>query len=297
MASVSLVLSLGSCGDGTGATGGSGGAASAPLRVCGDGGIGFVGQIAGGNQDIDVYRELGFVFVAIDPACRFVATESVPGHLGTAFVGTLTAAQAAEVSAFLALDQWEELDPVYGAAVCGGSSARYAVGEQIFEVVPSCGAVAFPGPPNDFPHSLARLASELASMLRDLGTPATGDVRYQLLRERAGGNPPPAFNAGAATWPLDVPIDSLSVPPIDGSANRLSPVWTATGEDADKLRAVRVAFLEGEFGFDHEGAMPLADTDGSRFYLFVRDVIEFESASGEASVCWVDFNQPLESRL
>ena len=65
-----LLPSLGSCGSGGDARD------SAPLPVCGDGGAGFVGLIRGGQLPVGVLQELGHVFVAIDPGCRFVEFES-----------------------------------------------------------------------------------------------------------------------------------------------------------------------------------------------------------------------------
>ncbi len=66
-------------------------------------------------------------------------------------------------------------------------------------------------------------------------------------------------------------------------------VQTADGEDARRLRALRTALLDGEFGVSHASFTPIVQPDGLRYALNVRDVVEFETADGEPFVPSADF--------
>ncbi len=255
--------------------------------VCGEGGVGFMVQRwpVNGLDVHQVLAELGSNYVVVDPSCRFTVYDATDGHIGAAVEGQLTDDQAAELSAFLALQEWEGLEDFYGLTVCDGSNFRFAWGDRTLALAPACGATA--EQPEAFRHQLTTLSRDLASRLRPLGEPVSGPVRYLLGR----GNESPLVDAGfegAPAWPLEIPPESVLLDQGEPGPLGLI-VQTADGEDARRLRALRTALLDGEFGVSHASFTPIVQPDGSRYALNVRDVVEFETADGEPFVPWANF--------
>ncbi len=110
--------------------------------VCGEGGVGFMVQRwpVNGLDVHQVLAELGSNYVVVDPSCRFTVYDATDGHIGAAVEGQLTDDQAAELSAFLALQEWEGLEDFYGLTVCDGSNFRFAWGDRTLALAPACGA-------------------------------------------------------------------------------------------------------------------------------------------------------------
>jgi len=240
-----------------------------------------------------LFVELGY-YIVVDRSCRFAVSETT--SMAVAVEGMLTQQQADELSDFLALSEWEGLASVHGFSLCDGAGTRFAFGDRIIDLIPFCGAVPIPEVPTDFVHVLGTLPRELASRLRPLGEPASGPVRYELGRDGETSFPDPVYE-GAPEWPLDTPAALLSilVPSEDMflSSGTLR-VWTATGPDAVRLRALRAGWLKGEIrGLEEVQFIPIAGRDGHRYRLVLRDVVEFESGDGEAFVSWIDLGQPV----
>ena len=83
------------------------------MPVCGEHGVGFAAQQIGGGSVVRsvMNTELGFFYVVIDPACRFVAfaaRDPDSNGIGTAYGGRLTAELSRELDAFLSLDAWSD---------------------------------------------------------------------------------------------------------------------------------------------------------------------------------------------
>ena len=258
--------------------------------VCGEGGIGFLVRLS--PVDLlaipHVFAELGSFYGVIDPSCRFTVFDAASEYQGEAVEGRLTDEQAAELATFLGLQEWEGFEAIYGLSICDGGSARFAWGERVLDLIPSCGASA--GPPASVLDKLRTVPRELASRLRPLGEPSSGPVRYLLGR----GNESPLVDRGyegAPEWPLD--ISPESVIRSQGERGLGVIVQTADGEDARRLRALRTAFLDGAFGVRNGSFIPIVQPDGSRYDLQVRDVVEFETAEGEPFVPWADLETPV----
>lgn len=254
------------------------------VPVCGEGGVGFAGhQIGGGliTPGTEVLRrEIGASYVVIDPSCRFIAYRV--NEFGVAYAGQLTSEQAAEIDAFLSLESWAALGPVYGwgGSVFDAPDNFFAWGERRVHVAPN----RLPAPPEDFPHDLRALSPVLAERLADIGIPVCGPVRYSLV----GPSGPPSSDAepweirDLLPWPLDTPPEALATPLYSPTT---PTVHTAHGEDASRLRELRAEYLAVEDGDPFFESIPVAERDGFVFALYIRDVVEFE-ADGSPMIPW-----------
>lgn len=267
--SISLLTGLCSCfGDETGAAGGDP-AASAESPICGENGSGFLARSSGSGllaPGQRVLLELG-TYAAVHPSCRFAVYGSTHEHKGIAFAGTLSAEQASELSDFLVLEEWESLEPQYRLCWADGPSIYFAWGDRRVDLV--CGGG--PEPPTKLRHDLLRLASELVELMRPWGEPVSGPVRFTLTEATPYDAQGDQYN-DAPTWPLDAPPESFVGPGEYGPET----VHDAAGEEAALLRSLRLQWMRGDFGSLSSAFIPIEQPDGSRFNLFVRDVVEFE---------------------
>lgn len=229
-----------------------------------------------------VFAELGSVYVVVDPSCRFAVFDAATTYQGEAVEGQLTNEQAAELTDFLALEEWASLEPAYGLAMSDGSSTRFAWGGRSLDINYSCGGGLSAEPPPAF---LVEVPGELASRLRPIGQPPSGSVRYSLGLGDQSSLGDPAFE-GAPEWPLDIPPDEV----IRNQATERS-AQAAEGDDALQLRALRTAFLDGELGTPGGSFIPIVEPDGTRYALHVRDVVEFER-DGAPFVPWANLACP-----
>ena len=252
--------------------------------VCGEGGTGFTAQVSplGGADIPAVFAELGSVYVVVDPSCRFAVFDAAAAYQGEAVEGQLTNEQAAELTAFLGLEEWESFEPAYGLAMSDGSSTRFAWSARSLDINYSCGGALSAEPPPAF---LVEVPSEVASRLRPIGQPSSGSVRYSLGLGDESSLGDPAFE-GAPEWPLDIPPEEV----IANQATERT-AQGAEGDDALALRALRTAFLDGEFGTPGGSFIPIEEPDGSRYALHVRDVVEFER-DGAPFVPWANLACP-----
>lgn len=262
---------------------------SATRAVCGEGGTGFVLRSTGGQLGLELFSELGFRFTVISPSCRFAVSDTSQDYQGAAVEGSLTDEQAEELSALLRLDAWDDFEPQYGVSGCDAGWVRYAIGDRVFDVVPFCPISPIPEKPDAFRESTTRI-EEAVSRLRSLGEPASGPVRYVLCRTTSTHR----RYDGAPEWPLDVSVDVASMTTLSEGPPffEIPVIHVAEGEDASQLRALRSEFLKGDTSPLGAG-IPIKEPDGARFDLYVRDVIEFETADGKAFVPWVDLDQPV----
>jgi len=276
---VAISGSLCACDDGTNVS-------ASVEEVCGESGGGFValqtmgGQIALGDR---VLAELGARYVVVDPSCRFVVYNSREAR-GGAVSGWLSDEQAQELASFLSLHEWSGLDSEYGWSVCDGAVNRFVWGGRSVDLIPFCPESPIPGPPPSFRHDLQGLAAQLVSSLGPLGEPVAGPVRYLLFRGNHSTNADSQY-VGAPAWPLDTPPDSVAITREEAMSEEAS-VQTASGEDAELLRSLRAAFLNGEFGVSYGAYVPIEQPDGQRFDLYVRDVVEFETPDGDPFLPW-----------
>jgi len=270
---------------------------TAEVSLCGtEASVGFIGigglhpdAGSGGPTSIlgaDVLVEIGSPYVAIGKSCEFWSYDAVgprgePG--GVVYTGHLSPNQASEISAMLKLDTWEALGPVHGrCCVFDFAPSSYHWGSNTLAWVGTPNAAGPPPLPADFPLDLSRLHFELAEVLSELGAPTQGPIRYSAifapwLRDQLAENAP--------AWPLETPIAELAV--TEDEAFELQaqglppPIHRAEGDDADRLRAIRTAAQNGEFGFlENTGFIPIREPDGSTYILYQRDVGSFESPEG-----------------
>jgi len=269
------------------------------VSVCGaDDSVGFIGigglapgqeccaRFGPSSRGIDVLLEIGSVYVAISTSCDFwsytrFGPNGAPG--GVLRTGRLDATQASEVDRLLRLENWAGLGPVHGiCCVFDGGVSSYHWGSRTTAWVGTPDAVGPPPLPEDFPSTPATLFSELREFLSSLGAPSGGAVRYSAVvvtdfSDRVFERAPP--------WPLETLIVELAATEdeiIELEIQGLRPpVHRAEGEQADGLRAIRTAARNGDFGsLDGLGFIPIQEPDGSRYFLYVRDVGSFESPEG-----------------
>lgn len=275
-----LASALASCGDET--TEPTVAAEAMPISVCGEEGVGFLarssshGLIPFGAR---VMSELGS-FVAIDPACGF----AMPLGDGVMLGGTLTDAQAEELSRFLALEEWETLKPEYSgwcASHLGPTSFRW--GERSLELQP-CSRLE--PPPVDFRHDLLELRGALLERLEPWGQPLDGPVRYVLVdnseaHDREGSDR--SFR-DAPVWPLGDPDAVAVMETYDGPPPE---VHVASGGEAMLLRAIRDAWVAEEIGWPYTSFVPVVGPDGRRYELYARDVASDFEVEGGLVVPWL----------
>ena len=233
--------------------------------------------------------ELGYRFIVVDTSCRFVVYDLQTPSVGTAIEGTLTPEQATELSDFLVLEEWYELGPAYGpCGIADGGTTTIKWSDRTVTLGGGASAADCEEPPADFRHELDKVLSQVASQLEALGTPASGDIRYLLWpwdTTRATYPDDPAY-INPAEWPLDIAPENLATPgPSDPVYWQDALPRVAKGDDAQALRDLRTAFLEGDVGPAHASSIPIEQLDGSRYQLELRDVIEFE-LDGRPVVPW-----------
>ncbi len=247
--------------------------------VCGEGGTGFLVRSGGGGLipfGAWVMFELGG-YVAIDPSCRFAMSTSNGVMLG----GTLTDAQAEELSAFLALEEWEALEPEYSrscATHIGPTSFRW--GRRSLELHP-CSQLE--PQPADFRHDLLELPGELFDRLEPWSEPLDGPMRYVLVDNSEIEYSDRLFQ-NVPRWPLGDPDAVAVVPTYDG----LPPeARVANGEDAAQVREIRDAWVAEEIGARYAGFAPVVGPDGRRYELYARDVASDFEVEGGLVVPWL----------
>lgn len=265
--------------------------------LCGsDDSLGFIGvqglgpsNASGAVSSVfgaDVLTEIGYTYVAISKSCAFwsyrhLGPNGIPG--GVLYSGQLSEPEAKEIGDMLRLEAWENLGPTHGiCCVFDYTPSSYHWGARTLHWIGTPDSVGPPALPSRFPVDPARVHLELAQFLSELGEPSDGAVRYTVmfLPDAIGY----VFSL-APIWPLDTPISEVAI--TDGevfeamSQGIAPPVHRAEGEDADKLRALRGAARAGEFGgLQGLGSIPIEEPDGSRYFLFVRDVGAFETPEG-----------------
>ena len=226
-------------------------------------------------------RELGAVYVVVDPSCKFIVYTAFSDDPGVAATGRLTAAQAAELDDYLDLEAWSSLAPDYYAQVADGPTLRFDWGPRSTTMHGGCHE-NWCGAPPEFPHDANELAIEIAQRLQAWGTPVCGAVRYLLIGGGTRPTPDPTdpfyrpdpFTSSAA-WPLDITPEEVAVNELTLESNG---VRVASEDDAVRLRELRTLLAEGVLGTRSTlvPAIPIEQPDGSRYLLYVRDVVEFE---------------------
>ena len=256
--------------------------AAAPISVCGDDGVGFLVRSSGAGLlpfGAHVLFELGS-YVAIDPSCRFAMT----GENGIVHGGTLTSAQADELSRFLALEEWEMLALEYSkscASHVGPTSFRW--GRRRLELQ-NCSLL--PPPPDDFRHDLLELHQEIVSRLEPSSEPLDGPMRYVLVdnSEAYEGLSIVREFRDAPQWPLGDPRTVAVVETFDG----LRPaVQVVAGDAATHLRAIRNAWAQEVIGTRYQLFAPVVGSDGRRYELYIRDVAVGFEVEGGLIVPWL----------
>jgi len=111
--------------------------------------------------------------------------------------------------------------------------------------------------------------------------PWDGPVRYLLFRFCCSSLDPTDVLElrNARPWPLAEDPDSIAVVPST-VGGKIGTSRLATGQDADKLRALRDALLSGAIGCDYCFAIPIAGAGGKYYQLYVRDSIPLEDEHG-----------------
>lgn len=234
----------------------------------------------------EVMLEIGAPYVAIARSCEFwsyspLGPEGEPG--GVVYTGRLSGTQASEINELLDLNAWNELGPVHGlCCVFDSAPVSYRWGSDTVVWVGTPSSAGPPPLPDGFPVDLSRVHFELNEIFSGLGSPTSGAVRYTAILAPWLSD---RHAARAPMWPLEVPISDLAV--TDGEVIELQieglppPVYRAEGADAERLRTLRARAQDGEFGsLEGTGFIPIRESDGSTYRLYVRDVGSFEAPEG-----------------
>ena len=229
------------------------------------------GPVVAGSQ---VLREVGFRLVTIDTSCAFLTFDGTSTGLGEGREGFLDPTLKEEAESLLQLNAWRQLDAEaeFGRDNTGGVYEMYEMYEMYAIGDRRIGISSFgePPPPEFLPGSLI---AELVEMLRPHSRPVRGPVRYMLIAPNGGGLRDDAYR-NAPSWPLSESPESVALTEAQGSREE-AEATQVTGEDADALRGLRRAFSNGEIGQrDLVSFIPIEELDGSRYQLFVRDLIE-----------------------
>ncbi len=257
-------------------------ACSNPQLCDGSEGIRFYAHASGGGPQVwgsEVMAENGLAYFIVEGNCRFFAFEHSEG---VAWTGTLNSAQETEVIDLFKLGEFSDLAGVYKFSACDAGSAVYAFGEHRVRVAPVC-----PGGPGINNESSVRFLrdgwSTMYERSRTIGTEYEGNVRYSVVLYDVFV-PNDINHRNAPEWPIDTDIEKLAIVSSDLPEEYLYEKGTshlATGKDAMALRRLRTAFYAGEIGFsDATNYIPIEQTNGKRYQLFLRDSIDLENEDG-----------------
>lgn len=279
-----LVALVGGCGQGSPPDASLCGAANSLgfIRVGGllpETGSGAATSFLGSN----VLGEIGTTYIAISTSCEFWSYSAFGSRGGVVRNGVLGAAKVLELSELLRLDTWGTLDSVHGVCcVHHFPPSSYHWGSDTMAWVGTASSAGPPPLPEDFPVDFSSLGSNLRAALEGLGSPAVGPIRYTAILVPSLSDD---LVANAPSWPLETPIADLAAT-IDEVAELRAeglppPINRAEGRDADRLREIREAAYDGEFGpLDPTGFIAIREPDGSTYILYLRDVGTFESPEG-----------------
>lgn len=166
----------------------------------------------------------------------------------------------------LMLTTWSSLEQKYCIDVTDlGPLAFYFAPKLV--VISGCNTL--PEPPFDV---WKAMRAEITALSQRAAPVTGGSVRYLL---ETVANAAPETARGGAPWPLDNLEDAARLNPDD----RLPMIQNAEGEAADKLRALRKRYIDGEIGSYPLSGIPIVQADGRTFMLYVRDVSSWENTA------------------
>src|SRR5690606_38222403 len=105
--------------------------------------------------------------------------------------------------------------------------------------------------------------------------------RYNLVRVEDGLLPDDSiWFRNAPEWPMD--SDPADLASSEGDPRLIDPHESTLvgGSESAPLVEAWDAFLAGEFGFQGDRFVPIQQPDGTRYRLYLRDVIPLEDQSG-----------------
>lgn len=244
--------------------------ATLPTEICGA--STFTAKLSGAGPlpaGYEVLTEEGWIWVQIDATCEFRTLDAHHSRgFGQGLQGALDDALRQEVEALLSLPRWPELETQYGRSLCDGPDELYTLDEWSVNIISYCHDDWLPEPPDFLRISLI---PELLDLLTPYGQPVEGAVRFVLIGPVAEGAGLDYQNA--PTWPLPGDPAELAISEAQHAEEGVAPVQVS-GSRADALRGLRSAFLAGDIGWRDAAFIPVEQPDGTRYQLFVRDVIE-----------------------
>jgi hypothetical protein len=239
--------------------------------ICdGSSGVRLAARNSGGGQASEgqiVLSENGWEFLIVDGTCHAWVLQSESDSLREL---QLSRDQERLLSIALDIADWSNL-PTQTFGVCNdGPNITYRFDSTRFSA-PGCGA-------EDPVKSINAALDQQVAQLSAIATPMSGDLRYQVFQNDDSLT---QDHRAPVTWPLAVPLETVSIP-REALVN-LVPGQTqlATGDDAAKLRAIRTTRANGTLADGRVlESTPVVGSDGIPSALYVRDATPFDDAKG-----------------
>jgi hypothetical protein len=249
-------------------------------RICnGENALRFVYQAAGGGQVLpgsQVLSENGFLYLLVDGRCHYWAMQDTWSGVRE---GQLSEADEASLSSDLRLSDLGELQGDYDRDVCDGTGMWLRFAEQRVRVSTGCKVVDTSAPV----WWMQGVAFQHLSALFSKGQPVGGEVRYVLV-SADGAEWSSEVTTAAAEWPLPQSPSTLAMSLAQADQYQPGSSRAIAPPDADSLRNIRQRFVDtGKLPLTG-GFVPVKDTTGVIYQLFVRDTIPFESSTGLLNV-------------
>jgi len=219
---------------------------------------------------LNMIGENGFAYLLVSGQCEAWVLKEAEAPLRHLM---LSREQARALSRDFRLGEWSSIPPAMGG--CADASAvSFRFENNRLSGVP-CGLPAG--------HPLREMSTAFFAQIANLSISAVdaeGDARYVLAAEDPDAPRTGDAYRDAPPWPLPFSPDSVAVSLKDFYSYRRGTSRRAIMEEASQLRALRRLWLEGKIGSKMIFFIPIAETDGARFQLYVRDSSPWENASG-----------------
>lgn len=223
---------------------------------------------------MQVMWENGHSFVYVDGSCRYWALtpQDVWAEVRT---GQLTADAERSLLARVRYESWHSwVGEHHPSSIANDADIVILVpgmrAESTVTCFEGCGSAPVPS-------ELQATARDLGQIATDLwmtGNPVTGDVRFVLVREETSEVPIQYLE-----WPLAIEPSTLSISESEAAQLSWGRGQIASNQDADSLRALRAGFRDSPL-VGLVPHIPVKDSNGFRYKLFLRDTIPYEDETG-----------------
>jgi hypothetical protein len=188
-------------------------------------------------------------------------------------------ADEASLGSDLRLSEFGKLQGDYSRDLCDGTGMWLRFGEQRVRLFTGC-KVADTSAPVLW---MQGVVLQHLSALFNKGQVDGGEVRYVLVSEGDTEWPSHVMSL-AADWPLPQAPSTLALSLEEAAQYQPGSSRLIAPPSADALRSIRQRFVDtGKLAFTG-GFVPITDSTGVRYQLFVRDTIPFESSTGHLNV-------------